>query len=181
MKTTDGGANWIDKQSGTMLQLNSIFFLNANKGYVVTEGGDILKTVDGGQSWTNDSSGTYNWLSSIFFTDSTTGYAVGYNGTILKIGNGGTTSIEEPKRVSAKFNICPNPANDKITICNENSNHGEIDITILTMSGEQILRTKFDNQNQNQIELNVDALEKGIYLVKIKSKQGIEFKKMVID
>ncbi|MCX6251510.1 MAG: hypothetical protein NTX61_12250 [Bacteroidetes bacterium] len=86
-----------------------------------------------------------NGLNALFFTDSTTGYVVGGGGTILKTGNGGTVFLEEHKPTQSKFTISPNPANDIITFSSELIRNEEIDITILTMSGEKVLRGKFHN------------------------------------
>ena len=116
MKTSNGGANWIYLQGGTIDILYSVYFPTPNKGYVVGNSGDILKTNNGGITWTADSSGTWNNLASVFFTDTTTGYVVGYDGTILKTGNGGVDFIEQHITIGTKFAVCPNPANDRITI-----------------------------------------------------------------
>jgi photosystem II stability/assembly factor-like uncharacterized protein len=82
---------WFPQTSGTSAHLNSVYFTDANKGYVVGLNGTILKTIDGGTTWTTQASGTTNALNSVFFTDSNTGFAVGDGGTILKTTNGGTT------------------------------------------------------------------------------------------
>ncbi len=49
MKTSNG--NLVELQSGTTEWLKSIFFLNANEGYIVGEYGTILKTINNGTSW----------------------------------------------------------------------------------------------------------------------------------
>ena len=179
VKTVNGGSTWTTVSNGTMDDFYSVYFLNVDKGYVVAWEGDIIKTLDGGLNWINDSSGTWNPLYSVFFTDSTTGYVVGAGGTILKTGNGGSVFIEDHQATKPKFNIQPNPATDIITISSEIISKEEIDITILTINGEQILRGKF--YDKNQIELNVSTLAKGIYLVKIQATEGVEVKKLIID
>ena len=179
MKTVNGGTTWTNVSIGTMEFLNSVYFLNENKGYVVDDGGNIFKTVNGGLTWSNDSSGTWTGLNSVFFTDSTTGYVVGNNGIILKIGDGGSVFIKEPKPSAIKFTICPNPANTKITILPAKASLEEIVVTIFTITGEQVMNKQF--QNQNQLELDVSAMAKGIYLVKIQEKGWVEVQKLVID
>jgi hypothetical protein len=103
---------------------------------------------------------------------------VGEGGTILKMGDGGSVFIEEHKPTDANFRVSPNPANDKITINSERISNEEIDITILTIRGEQVLKEKF--YNQNPLELSVSNLIKGIYLIKIEARAGVEVKKLVI-
>jgi hypothetical protein len=178
MKTTDGGATWINVPISTLEILTSVFFLNANKGYVVDEGGDILKTINGGLTWTNDSSGTWNNLASVFFTDSTTGYAVGGGGTILKIGNGGTDFIEEHKPTNAKFTISPNPAKDKCKVqsamCNIKS------IEIFNLDGKKVYGSEFSAGTGSAVDLDFD-LPPGIYFMKIRHEKGISVQKLIVE
>lgn len=87
-------SQWTQLISGTSSQLNSVFFTDANTGYVVGSYGLILKTNDGGLTWSQQySDSSINSLFSICFTDENTGYAVGGQGTILKTVNGGTNWI----------------------------------------------------------------------------------------
>lgn len=50
LKTTDGGANWIQKNSGTVENLMKVQFINSNVGFAFGAG-TLLKTIDGGESW----------------------------------------------------------------------------------------------------------------------------------
>ena len=52
-------------------------------------------------------------------------------------------------------------------------------ISIFNMDGEQVMQDV--NITQNHLELDVSTLVKGIYLVKIRTKLGIETKKIVIQ
>jgi len=72
---------------------NSIYFTNANTGYIVGNGGKILKTSDGGYNWSSQSSGIPYDLYSVKFTDENVGYIVGWGGYILKTIDGGTNWI----------------------------------------------------------------------------------------
>lgn len=76
-KTTDGGTNWVEQESGTNKTLYSVFFINANTGFAVGLDGIILKTTNGGTNWTLQSNGVPFSLNSVFFTDINTGYVVG--------------------------------------------------------------------------------------------------------
>jgi LEA14-like dessication related protein len=55
----------------------------------------------------------------------------------------------------------------------------EIVVVIFTIKGEQVMNKKF--RNQNQVEIDVRTLAKGIYLVKIQSGEGMEVKKLVVE
>ena len=47
-KTTNGGNNWVSKNSILTAKLSSIFFTDVNNGFSVGEGGIVLKTTNGG-------------------------------------------------------------------------------------------------------------------------------------
>jgi hypothetical protein len=77
------------------------------------------------------------------------------------------------------FCLYPNPSFNKITIANTTKLPGETMISVFNMKGEQIIQGKF--QNQTPIDMDVSTLAKGIYLVKIQTKAGVESKKLVIQ
>jgi hypothetical protein len=54
IKTTNGGANWTTQTSGSINDLNFIFFKDANTGYIVGDQGTILKTTNGGTTSINE-------------------------------------------------------------------------------------------------------------------------------
>jgi photosystem II stability/assembly factor-like uncharacterized protein len=82
-------AQWTYQNSGTTMNLNSIYFTDANTGYTVGNSGTILKSINAGDQWLSQTSNTWNTLNSTCFTDAETGYTVGDSGTILKTTNGG--------------------------------------------------------------------------------------------
>jgi photosystem II stability/assembly factor-like uncharacterized protein len=180
MKTLDGGANWIGEPNFDKGPLFSVFFVDANIGYAVGEHGTIIKTIDGGTIWTNLSSETTSGFNSVFFTDANAGYAVGASGTILKTTNGGgfPTAVENVSMEST-FIVYPNPATNKISIETHSNLQGETTICIFNMNGEILQLEKF--QRQNLIEMDVSAMAKGIYLLKIQTKTGVETKKLVVQ
>ncbi len=97
MKTTDEGiSDWKVKNSGVNDNLNSVFFVNEQKGWAVGTKGTIIVTNDGGETWSQQSSGTGYELNSIAFKDENTGLAVGFMGIILKTTDGGDTWTEIP-------------------------------------------------------------------------------------
>jgi len=52
-------------------------------------------------------------------------------------------------------------------------------IRVLSMKGEQVMQGSF--QGQTPVELEVGMLAKGIYLVQIQAREGVESKKLVIQ
>lgn len=88
------------------------------------------------------------------------------------------TAIENVSLVST-FTVYPNPATNKISVKNHNNLQGETTICIYNMNGALLKQEKF--QSQNLIEMDVSAMEKGIYLVRIQTKAGVETKKLVVQ
>jgi len=80
--------------------------------------------------------------------------------------------------MKGSISLFPNPATNRITISKNSILSGVNTITIFSMNGQKMLQARF--QNQKQFEMGVSTLSRGIYLVKIQSKTGIESKKLVI-
>jgi hypothetical protein len=179
IRTIDGGTTWTTLPVGSPESLHSVYFPTASKGFIVSDQGYIYRTINGGNTWTTDSSGTWNTLNSVFFTDSTTGYVVGQSGTILKTGNGGSDFVEEHKLASDLFTICPNPAKNIVTITCSLPAPRELNIAVVDFKGRQVLNETFNNKNK--IEMNISTLLKGAYLVKIRSDEAMEVKKLVVE
>ena len=76
------------------------------------------------------------------------------------------------------FKIFPNPAHDKL-IVTSSAQLKQTLVTIFNMQGQQRLSAQFENQNTMQ--LDVSTLSKGIYIVKVKSGNGVVNKKLIIQ
>lgn len=78
-------AQWTLLTSGKTNDFTSVYFTDANTGYVVGDdngqgsGGMILKTTNGGSTWNTQTSGVTNDIFSVYFLNANIGYAVGYN------------------------------------------------------------------------------------------------------
>ena len=62
MKSTNGGENWNDQNSGTTENLNVIRFYDANIGMCAGDNGIVLTTTDGGNNWNTRSTDTADSL-----------------------------------------------------------------------------------------------------------------------
>jgi photosystem II stability/assembly factor-like uncharacterized protein len=78
-KSTDGGLSWLEQDSETQEQLNSVNFLNENTGYTCGHNGVIMKTTNSGIEWPVLNSNTNADLKSIYFIDENTGVVCGEN------------------------------------------------------------------------------------------------------
>ena len=103
LKTIDAGVTWSALSGLPSSYYNrSIFFTDANTGYIATSTGTILKTTDAGLTWTAYPVGTsYDNFLSISFSDSNNGYAAGWDGVFCKTNNAGATWTMEPPITSS--------------------------------------------------------------------------------
>ena len=84
--TADGGANWeLTKPEELPV---SLFFLNENLGWMVTEGG-LWKTTETGRTWTKVGRFPKGPILRVYFLDPNHGFAVGEKKTILETRDGG--------------------------------------------------------------------------------------------
>lgn len=67
IKTTDGGETWVQKPSGTALNLGQVQFVTSEIGYVISSGFEsiLLKTTDGGETWVPKNIGEIHFLSGL--------------------------------------------------------------------------------------------------------------------
>lgn len=82
-------SQWTSLNSGTSQNLNCIYFINQQTGFIVGAGSALRKTTDGGLNWIAlDPFGALE-LRSVYFFNASTGLVCGYSGTIIKTTNGG--------------------------------------------------------------------------------------------
>ncbi len=90
LHSADGGKSWSRQPTYTNLPVESIFFLDRNRGWAVGWSGLVLLTRDGGQSWRQASlPGVWERLSSVYFEDPDNGWACGMYGLLLRTTDGG--------------------------------------------------------------------------------------------
>ena len=95
LKTSNGGASWVQLVSGTTQNLFGVHFpVDAAVGFAVGKGGVIRRTVDGGTSWTGQVLG-FELRAVHFPVDATIGYAVGVAGVVFKTTDGGATWLAQ--------------------------------------------------------------------------------------
>lgn len=125
-----------------------------------------------------------NPLNSIQFTDNNTGYAVGNCGTIIKTMNGGITWSSllsgTPNRLLSVWFTDSNTGfvvGDSGVILK--TLNAETIVGIYNLTGGQVKYSKFCDHNL--MEMDVSTLPKGMYLVKLQTRSGVECRKLIIQ
>ncbi|MCP5524923.1 MAG: hypothetical protein H7A46_25640 [Verrucomicrobiales bacterium] len=91
IKTADGGATWSLLDSGSIWELNAVWFTDVQHGWAGSERG-MLRTIDGGVTWTQQPGISVNdAVSALQFVDSQTGWAAGGSGKVFQTTDGGDT------------------------------------------------------------------------------------------
>jgi photosystem II stability/assembly factor-like uncharacterized protein len=90
-QSTDAGSTYQSMITGTIANLFSVSFPDANNGFAVGDSGRIVKTADGGESWSILSSGTQTVLTGVSFSTANNGCVVGKSGKIMNTTDGGVS------------------------------------------------------------------------------------------
>jgi len=75
---------------------------------------------------------------------------------------------------AVEFTITPNPAHDKIHICNAQDE--KYNITICDLSGHTLISQRCDS---HEADINIDELQSGVYLVTVVGDKSATIKKMI--
>jgi photosystem II stability/assembly factor-like uncharacterized protein len=111
LRTTSGGASWIQQNSGVTEDIRSLFMMNEQKGWAIapwvldtTYATILLSTTNGGDVWQNQLwSGEY--LTCVYFTDSLHGWLGSASGRIFATTNSGLTWTELGRLFSPILNL----------------------------------------------------------------------------
>ncbi len=128
-------------------------------GFGIASGGSAIITIP---SLSNDNP--------LVVTATKQNYAT-YQGNI-QVGNGPLGLIEN----KIEFTVFPNPASDIITV--NSSNLLTAEISIISFTG-QVVKTIIPTQNDS-VQIDVNGISKGSYLLQVKSNEGISIKKIEI-
>ena len=90
LRSTDGGATWSLRDSGSTRHLRAVARA-ANTGWAVGDGGTVLRSSDGGQSWTAQNTGSVQQLRGVAVLDAQHAWAVGDGGLVLVTSDSGAS------------------------------------------------------------------------------------------
>lgn len=94
-----------------------------------------------------------------------------------------TTSIKNNNAALSNLSLYPNPANEKVFLNFDLTDHKNIEIIIYDVLGKSVKKLSSQNYNSgyNQIEIPVSDLSKGIYFLSMNVNGQITTNKIVID
>jgi hypothetical protein len=185
LRTTNWGSNWDNLNIGVSgVTLKSVYFTDAQTGYVSGSNGFIWKTTNGGANWTLQVSNVSVTINSLNFTSMNTGYAAGDGGVILKTTNGGVIAInpistEVPKDFSLYQNY-PNPFNPTTNIKFGIPKATNVKLAVYDMLGREVetLVNQSMNPGTYEVRFNSSKLSSGIYFYKLITGDFVSVKKM---
>lgn len=189
-KSTDIGATWQQKTSGTTNTLRSVYFHSPDSGVVVGDNGTIRLTTNGGETWITNaffnspSTRNYKSVSLIYRNNKTfsalsdTMFFVSEEPLVVGIE---PVNIENPKDFSLSQNY-PNPFNPMTKIKFQLPNNGSVRLTVFDMLGKEveILVNEDLSAGTYEYEWNGINLPSGVYFYKLTSGNFTETKKMLM-
>ena len=90
------------------------------------------------------------------------------------------TSSQEISMGQDDINVFPNPAYDFITITSQNFNPGEkISVKLYNLQGKEFLNQEVILQGDDKLNMPIEKLSNGIYMLRIESDSGVAVKKIV--
>lgn len=73
-------------------------------------------------------------------------------------------------QLNSNLSVYPNPATDFLNINISNANFKNLNLSINTVSGQQIMNT---NMSGNNTKINIESLSSGVYFVNISNENGL--------
>lgn len=104
---------------------------------------------------------------------------VSYNGVLTTVtaqSNMALTAFDEAQ----VFDISPNPAQDFITIRTKNDSNATLNVSIIALSGAEIMKQSIQAFSGNYTLDIKNKLAAGMYLIKIDSEKGVYSSKIIV-
>lgn len=192
-KSTDNGATWSLKSSGTTNTLRSIFFSGNDSGVVAGDNGTVRMTTNAGETWFSDPyfnsvTGSITSISQMprsartftAISNNTKLYVASVDSNLVVLGVQSVSS-EVPKNFSLSQNY-PNPFNPATYIKFAIPKSGFVKLTVFDMLGREI--ETIINQNLSagtyKADWNASGYSSGIYFYKLETDRYSKTKKMVL-
>jgi len=96
--------------------------------------------------------------------------------------NGPLSVIEPAGKSFSVAKLYPNPASNSATLPVSLTSNEKIDVTVINLVGKSVLSKSFNGvRGMNNIPLNLESFESGVYLVTVKSAQHSSTQKFVVE
>jgi photosystem II stability/assembly factor-like uncharacterized protein len=176
LKTTDGGNTWTqlkifpDMYTG----VTKVHFLSENIGYL-SSNSDLYKTTDGGNTWAVNLLGT-PVLDLSSYKDSIL-YISGDYGLLASTEIPADIVTENENKIitEADFIVFPNPASGTLKIS------GNLPVGNLNLLKTDGTIVKSVSTDSNQLTIDLEGIEKGMYFIQIKGENWSGTKKVIVD
>lgn len=190
-KSTDNGATWSLKNSGTTNTLRSIFFSGNDSGAVSGDNGTVRITTNSGETWFSDPvfnnlSGTISSISEMprssktftALSNSNGLYVISENPPYIGLNNTGT---EIPQEFSLSQNY-PNPFNPATKIRFELPKSSRVKLSVYDITGKEIeiLVSEKLGAGGYEYDWNGINLPSGVYFYKLTADNFVQTRKMVL-
>jgi len=192
-KSTDNGATWLLKNSGTTNTLLSIFFSGNDSGAVSGDNGTVRMTTNGGDTWFTDPyfnnvTGNITSISQMprssrtltALSNNNTLYIASEDSNIVIIGINQLSS-EVPNEFSLSQNY-PNPFNPNTNIRLHLNKSGFVKLLVYDISGKEVetLVSQVLKAGIYEVDWNGSRHSSGVYFYKVITDDFIQTKKMVL-
>lgn len=173
-KTEDGGLSFTQISSFESVIMD-FHFVDNNEGWLIVYSGEIYHTINGGETWENQNEGEEEPNNRVIQVDFENGVILNPDGFIYLRDTVELTNTLENELNKELINIIPNPAKDNLTLVNM-SNSTIDKIALYDLRGIRIQERKIENNS----ELDISLLSKGIYLIVGYTESGIMFTKKFV-
>ncbi len=175
LRTTNGGASWIETTVPGVFGLSRVTFIDSLTGWAyentLEETSNVFISTDGGITWEKDHAASENgYFYDMDFDGSGNGWLVGSNGKILKRGMGDllTTQQEPPREdiIKKGLSVFPNPFSTGITLDLPAGMTGSASISLFDLQGRKVLGKQIPAGAPGRtITVDAAALENGLFFI----------------
>ncbi len=206
-KTTNGGNAWLPvSNTGTTNNSKTLFFLNANIGWIPTSPSSwphhvILHTIDGGVNWTQQNFDFNGAVFNITFWDANNGWFTGeqcvqncngsdsakiWSGIISHTTNSGSTDVEinniSTSSLFALSQNYPNPFNPSTVISYQISGNNQTTLKVYDLLGREVATLVNEKKVDGNYSVQWDAssFPSGIYFYRLQAGSFSGIKKLLL-
>lgn len=115
-----------------------------------------------------------------FYVEEVSGGFIGIETAHIDITTDCVVSTRESLLDASILNVYPNPATDVLNIALTDTRLGMEQVSLFNAQG-QLIMDRLIAQQKEMMQLNIQALPTGIYLVQVRTENGIATKKVLID